>query len=531
MAGQGLRPIQEDRTSTSRLDSHAILDPTSSEDDTTPTVSVQGSSTPRTSSQSSADDSGAHHVIKLSSIEDVMPRAYIRICYVYRVPDEQRLDSALARLRCFVRQTIDAKPYLAGYVTDVETKGNGARRSEIRFSTHDFLSYPQVEARVLLDDDGEPLNYAELDKQGCPPSWIRPEKVSALQENVGPEDRSAPVFRVQANILQGGLVVSFYLHHCISDGTGFDLLTTGDLMHDSYSFKRNLSSRHLLVEGLEDRLKLFAAQKTAIRYRLSEASPNQLNTRQLQARRRDQDPPFPQSKPGRGCIIMISWHKIESAYLSFNFNTSTTKHTRQSILMALLWRHMTRARRPSVSESPDIKTSRLFIPVDIRQRLNEPLPAGYFGSAVDSATAKLSLDALTAAGGKSLEEISTIIRRAVDRVDDSYVRECIALANSADALTDVSDVQASNMNRSTGADMYITSWLRLRSYQCDLGMGLGGPDWVRKPWSRDPGSCIILPQKGPSPDYYEAVVQMTETDMERLLHDKDFMDFVIRVID
>jgi len=531
MAGQGLNSIQEDVMPTLQPESHAVLDPVFFEDESTPPVSVQGSSTPRTASQSSTDDPGTYHVIKLSSIEDVMPRAYIRICFVYHLPEEKLLYPAIDNLRAFVRQTIDAKPYLAGYVTDIETTGNRARRSELRFSMHDFLNYPLVETKVLRDDDGKLLSYAELDEQRFPPSRIRPEIVSALQENVGPEDRSAPVFRVQANILQGGLIISFYLHHCVSDGTGFDLLTTGDLMHDSYSFNRNMATEHLMVVALEDRLKLFAAQMTAIRYRLSEASPNQINTRQLQARRRDQIPPFPQSKPGRGCIINISWHKVESAYLSFTSNATTTKHTRQSILMALLWRHMTRARRPSISESLDVKTSRLFVPVDIRQRLKEPLSPAYFGSAVDSATARLDLDALTETGGKSLEEISEIIREAIDRVDDSYVRECIAFANSADALTDVSDIQASNMNRSTGADMYITSWLRLRSYKCDLGMGLGGPSWVRKPWSRDPGSCIIMPLKDPSPDCYEAVIQMTEVDMERLLNDGEFMDFVLGVVD
>ncbi len=61
-------------------------------------------------------------------------------------------------------------------------------------------------------------------------------------------------------------------------------------------------------------------------------------------------------------------------------------------------------------------------------------------------------------------------------------------------------------------------------------MGFGKPDWVRKPWSRDPGSCIVLPYDDRK-DYLEVVIQMTKPDMARLLEDPNFMEYVVRVID
>ena len=89
---------------------------------------------------------------------------------------------------------------------------------------------------------------------------------------------------------------------------------------------------------------------------------------------------------------------------------------------------------------------------------------------------------------------------------------------------------ASNMNRTEGADMYITSWERLGLYDATLEMGLGRPDWVRKPWSKDPGSCVIMPSDDRKP-YLEVLVQMTEVDMKRLLADEVFISFVVRTID
>lgn len=511
-------------------DHHAIIEALSSEDDSTPTISIQGSNGSRTSSHGSVDEPQSEHIVHLSSIEQVMPRAYIRVCLAYRVPSEEHLQLAVERLRMRVRKIVDAKPYLSGHVSDVKLPDQEVGRAEIRFTTHGYLKYPTVEVRTLLNSDGSQIDYDELDREGLPPSRLRPEDVSALLPNVDPSVL-APVFRIQANLVKGGLIVSIYLHHCISDGTGLDLITTGGVMNDENTFHRPDPSDTGFT--LEHKLKVFARQKTRIRQELSYVPPDLPNTRSLRGRRLD-GLAKPANAPGRGCVVMISSQKISSLLDKCNNTDSCCQppaHTKNSLLMAMLWRHMTRARRPSIEHNTNVKTSSLLIPVDIRRKLERPLLPSYFGAAVDSAKAELDLDALTESNGMSLCEVSLKIRDSIARVDDSFVREAIALANTTDKMVDVTDLQASCMDRATGADMYITSWLRLKTYASDLGMGLGGPDWVRKPWSRDPGSCIILPQKSENPDYYEVVVQMTEKDMGRLLGDEEFMDFVVRVID
>lgn len=459
-----------------------------------------------------------------------MPRAYIRVCLAYRVDSNVDREGAIERLQTRVRKIVDAKPYLSGCVTDVRLPDQEIGRAEIRFTTKGYLEYPAVEVKTLLNSDGSAIKYDDLDREGLPPSHLRPEDVSALLPNVDPSVL-APVFRIQANKVQGGLIVSIYLHHCISDGTGLDLLTTGDIMQDDNTFYREDSSD--ACSKLEDKLKTFAEQMTIVRRGLSTLPPNLPNIRNLRGRRLD-GPVLPPNKPGRGCVLMISSMEISTLLNECNAVDVSQEHpihTTNSVLMALLWRHMTRARRPSVEHNPNVKTSSLLIPVDIRRKLQQPLLKSYFGAAVDSAKAELGLDALTTEKGKTVREVSLTIRDSIARVDDSFIREAINFANTADKMTDITDLQASCMDRATGADMYITSWLRLRTYGSDLGMGLGGPDWVRKPWSRDPGSCIILPRKSDTPEYYEVVVQLTEADMDRLLGDKEFMKYVNRVID
>ncbi|KAK5074365.1 hypothetical protein LTR64_006490 [Lithohypha guttulata] len=531
--------LSVENTDTSQLDGtllspqhhHSMSEPVSSEEGSTPLDSTSGGNGSRSSSHGSGESLHTEHVVKLSSIEHCMPRAYIRICLAYRLGTGQDVHKAVQGLENYIRGIVRAKPYLAGNVVDVDVPGSNISRAEIRFTAQDYLNYPGVAVKTLCDEHGLLLRYEQLDADGCPPSRLRPEDVSALAPDVDPRQAS-PVFRVQANLVVGGLIVSFYLHHCISDGTGFDLITSGRILNDDFTFICPPSLSHQNTATLDKFLEEFAQHKSNVRRELSRAPSTVTNTRQLRAQRLDQ-PPLPKNQPGRGCVLMLAASLLSSTKDNMNQyeDPGSMYHTTNSVVMALLWRHMTRARRPSLAHISNVQTSKLLIPINIRDTMTPPLPEGYFGAAVDSAKAEMELDLLIGMQEDTLYRVSRTIREAIKGVDDGYVRELIAFANAADQLTDVHDIQASNMDRVTGADMYITSWLDFKTYQHDLGMGLGGPDWVRKPWSRDPGSCIILPRKTDNPSYIEVVVQMTGADMDRLLQDQYFMKYVLRVID
>ena len=201
-----------------------------------------------------------------------------------------------------------------------------------------------------------------------------------------------------------------------------------------------------------------------------------------------------------------------------------------------------RSRSPTLVDSVD---SRLFTPVNIRQKLKPPLPDHYFGAAVDFAVTHLTVshlstdineiadDTLNSALDipcsmylSAMAQTALAIREAINRVDESYIRQAIALARDPDPNIDVRDLMGSSMNRTAGADMYITSWERLDLYNATLDLGQGRPDWVRKPWSKDPGSCIVMPNDDRK-NVTEVLVQMTEDDMGRLMEDRRFGKFVV----
>jgi len=483
------------------------------------------------------------HVIHLSSVERCMPRAYIRVCLAYRVADSQVLSGALEKLNTFVRRTIDAKPYLSGYVVPVQHQLANPDGLEVRFSNRDFIDYPPVNVRHLTTKE-MPYSYDELSNLGLPPSTIRPELVSALPE--GTDEERAPAFRVQANVIDGGIIVSIYLHHCISDGTGLGLLATGKVLNDDFTFERHLPAVTLpqTVPTLTSRLAAFANQKSIVRKELSWSSPNSVPDRHLHYKFVTSATcvPLPINSPGRGCIVSIPRDHVESLQKRVRAEIADIQQkdgvessedctiSKTDVLQTLLWHHMTRARIPSLQDIYAVTKSKLLTPVSIRDKLKRKLPEGYFGAAIDFAWTEFPLKHLSMSDITSLAKTAYSIHGSIGRVDESYVRQVIALVHSSKGQIDVRDLLASNMNRLTGADMYITSWSRLGLYETTLDMGLGKPDWVRKPWSKDPGSCIILPLDD-NKSYWEIVVQMTENDMSRLLADPEFMRYVERVID
>ena len=470
------------------------------------------------------------HIIQLSSIEHCMPRAYIRVCLAYRIADDVLPADLTKKLNRFARKLVDSKPYLAGHVVPAPPSKAQPGLAEIHFTNKDFLNFPEVKLQNIENEIS--LTYAELDELFLPPSLIRPEIVSALPE--GTNDDFAPVFRLQANLVKGGLIVSAYLHHCISDGTGLGLILTGSVLKDDFAFDRHLESKGYATSGLNRRLEEFANQQTIVRQNLSWSFPNQIRDRRFQRSPlavQNGSSHRPRSK-GRGCIFVFAKKKLaqlESQARQAMENNSFISPN--DVLQAFLWHHMTAARAPSLQDYA-ISTSKLFTPVNIRSKIEPALSEAYFGAAVDFATTELPISTLSTSpvSPSTLADTALSIRSSISAVDESYIRQAIALARDPDPAIDVRDLMGSSMNRTYGADMYITSWQKLNLYHADMELDLGPPDWVRKPWSKDPGSCIVLPDDKRK-DYTEVLVQMTEDDMEGLMANEQFMENVARWVE
>lgn len=248
------------------------------------------------------------HAIRLSRIDRCMPQTYIRLCLAYHWSDGATLDEVLKRLNLFARSVVDAKPYLAGYVVSgMGPQGHSVVES-IQFTDEDFIRFPPVQAH-RMSCDAAPLLYHKMNQAGLPPSLIRPEEVSTLPSGMA-GDR-APVFGMRANVVDGGLIVSIYLHHSVGDGTTLSLIATGTTSSNVCAVDHGSDCQGSNTLSLNQRLSDLARPESLARDRLSTIStykiPDQLLDRKFYYHQQAQSL---NQVSGRGCIFVFCRTRI-----------------------------------------------------------------------------------------------------------------------------------------------------------------------------------------------------------------------------
>ena len=125
--------------------------------------------------------------------------------------------------------------------------------------------------------------------------------------------------------------------------------------------------------------------------------------------------------------------------------------------------HVWRARTKAVFDSPNEISSVLFA-VDIRSKMSPPLPDGFMGNAVISASASARVVDMDE---KPFSFCVEKVREGIERVTDEYVRSVI----------DWLEVHKGVPSTANG-NFYVSAWWKLPFYELDFGYGkpiYGGP--------------------------------------------------------
>nr|AKN80439.1 hydroxcinnamoyl-CoA quinate/shikimate hydroxycinnamoyl transferase 2 [Lonicera hypoglauca] len=147
-------------------------------------------------------------------------------------------------------------------------------------------------------------------------------------------------------------------------------------------------------------------------------------------------------------------------------NINARSYSRFEAVGGHMWRSACKARR-HVSQ----QTTRLYFPMDVRNRIEPPLPKFYFGNAMCRAAATSTSGEILS---NPLSYASSKIREAVDKATDEYLRSSMRLVKN---LQDVSQYRNFHSPGCTqGAfhgnpNMAINSWTRLPMYGADFGWG------------------------------------------------------------
>ena len=474
-------------------------------------------------------------------------RSYVRIalCYSSQGKDVKTIET---RLMNFFVAKIHQRPFLAGNVIQDQTSKQTGKL-KIRFTRSDVDDWKPYFNHL---SEADIPTYQDLDERGMPPSTFVGHKLNPLPDS--PDEDAAAAFAVQATFIAGGVIVVIYMHHSVGDAHGFGLLMSAAAEAKTYmgdtlgtnAAAETLSRQNLSqANGVKSQPRLHPEWATLCAHLSNlyiidgsaltltehnkEASGHRISANEHE-------------KPTKS-----TWSKWRSSIFSFShkrliqlkkdlgrkLEPGNSDHppflSTFDCIAALFWMSVSRAR---FSQNNAVATftglSTLATAVDIRRKVKPAVPDNYIGNAVTLKTVSMAISRLLQPPSSSSCAcyVASALRKAILEVDDHYTRSAISIINSCD------DVRRTNLtDLDLGKDLVVTSLAGLPVITSDLGMGLGPPRWVRKPSTKPQGPGVIVLPSCVGSEVTEVMLQLESGEMDRLLADETFMDFVDRQVE
>ncbi|KAJ4986235.1 hypothetical protein SVAN01_08282 [Stagonosporopsis vannaccii] len=481
-----------------------------------------------------AEDLKSFH---LSFLDQNAVRVYTQTLCIFPFPDQNNAEAAIQALDHGLRLTLQKFPFLAGVLSLTDDK-SGRLQLQYPVDVADpALTKGLFAAKQILVDDF-PQPYEELKRAGMPPSAFKcatflPDDfanfpgVPANGEGLCDFNLSeAPVMRVQACFIPGGLVLSIYVHHSVLDFHGISTFWESLAANVSYVAQSHGSRisdpvppsiadyQSTLRAKLDERVSYSGAQRAKAdcycdgTYKYKKTLPDDTECTQrlfvvpaarIREYREQLRPHFPPSSPPTLC----------------------------NVLAALVWTHVTRARAARLTQHGYAETN-CGIATDLRRRWQPPVGADYTGNCAlfSKCTAEISdLTAEECVTDKTILHVIKKIKNTIAGVNNDWIDRHFAFFKGVKEIKDTECALALKF----GSDCYITSWL---NFGADYRWGIPGtdlaedslggrPEFIRRAWGPGDGGMIFLPRRrhvaNDAEAPFEILARLSKEDMDRVL--------------
>ncbi|PMD47827.1 hypothetical protein L207DRAFT_416044 [Hyaloscypha variabilis F] len=435
--------------------------------------------------------------LKLSPLDMNMPRLYgSRGILCFPLPAGASKLEVFEELRRGLAYTISAIPWLSGDVGPEE--GSAPEHSRVQVTEGSGA----VDFRYK-DLTGVLPSYNELKQNNFPFSKLTTPLISPLQVI----QESQPVFAAQANFIEGGLLLTFGAHHSVCDGVGQDYILetwalntgapkdSGPLSnYDRMSNDRTPLSNGLPVTNIAD----------FPEYVLMPTPPTDVSAFVA---------PAYQLPPMTSKIFYFSpEHLAELKAAAEAFSTNDA-------LSAFFWHHMTLARNPPNTTTPNDKTSAVLFAVNIRARTSPPLPQTYLGNAsLGGITQRLSIHSLVSPKTGLTQAVAALRAALKATHTPSRVPLTIGLLSSRPNAQDFKFAAHAFL----GPDITMTNWAGMGVREREWGL-LGKPEGFRVPYEAADGFVAVFPRlEGGG---LEVMAGLENKAMDRMLGNEEFLSF------
>ncbi|KAG6425257.1 hypothetical protein SASPL_115684 [Salvia splendens] len=368
----------------------------------------------------------------LSNLDLVFPETYhTRVMYLYPCDGRAGFFDTATLKAALSRALVAFYPY-AGRL-----RKDDSGRIEINCNG-EGVSFVEAECDATLDDLGDFYTLSPDLNLNLIPTVDYSQGISTF-----------PLFLVQLSRFKcGGVSLGFANEHHTSDG---------------------ISALHFINTWSEIARGLTTIPPVSLDRRvLSARNPPQPRFRHI-----EHQPPPPLKAPLNGdttfSTFRLSRDHINALKQKCNDGSNYTTY---EVVAGHVWRCVSIARG-----LPRDQETKLQLPVDARQRLQPPLPLGYFGNGIFYTGAFALIGELIS---RPLKFAVEKVHEAIARMDDEYMRSALDylelhMRNVDGIVRSQNNVKCPNFG--------ITSWIRLPFYEADFGWG--------KPVFVGPGGAIF----------------------------------------
>ena len=417
--------------------------------------------------------------LKLSALDQIMPRVYSRLILCLPVANSETAEAAAILRKAFENTSKDVPELKSSVIPSSDSPG----KLELQWGS---------ETKFLIKDqksDAE-LSYTMLRELGFP--------LSKLDESLTPvgmlPTSTAPAVAAQVNIVDGGIIFCVAFHHSVMDGTGYSTVFKLLASHCG-------GASFALSSGSLDRQPLFHLHGT-----------NNLPPAYEIPKNPSHSPEMPSMSTAIFTLdaSAISLLKHDIAEEISGHGEGAVWTSTNDVIATVLWHGIVTARSSN-------QESRLGMAVNGRSRLS--LPETYLGNVNIYATCVVPASTLQSTSVEAMAQTAVAVRKSISQVDQTYISN---LVKAVESLDDPSKV-APSFKSFLGPDLAITSWLDMGFEDLEWGSLLGKVDAVRIPQAAFDGLCIILPRT--VDDGIEVLVGLKTEHMERLKDDEHFAKF------
>ncbi|KAI0452447.1 hypothetical protein F5B21DRAFT_516080 [Xylaria acuta] len=461
----------------------------------------------------------------LSVFNQCSPRGYI--CVVLCFPcDDSRREDAVHHIRQSLARLASNRPLFAGRLhTD---NGRVYLRRSCAFD---------IPFEVIPTEAENEVDYEQLRRDEFPPATFIDTRYG-IPGLAGPNCNPIPVSKVDVTFARGGLFLSIFLQHAITDGGSLSVFLEA-FGNKTRNIPDNLPSEQRL-RVLNPRLHSAASRKLSEMSpfnRLVKSCPEYVILPDLsgptQPRMQTIGQPIADlNKIGK--IFAFTADRLqELRKLIRDTNKSDKLPTAYMSLAALAFAHITKARintEPVLTGIEPSQTAALWNSVNWRRRAFPGATDNYFGNAVLPAVTRVTREKVNAAAydDKNLAGLVPSIKDSIAKVDEDYVNRRMSMMSQAPDPRMV----GVNYDPRSPEVLAFNTW---RHFGADIEWNIPGvpvtkPDTIRRATGGfGLGTALILPAKKDS-GKQELFVSLTVDAMEALCRDERWMKWVDRII-